>query len=670
MLRIPHLETFLGAAVCFKPKAPAGLDAVAGWGYKNTSDTARSLARQWNVPYLAVEDGFLRSLGLGVTGCPPLSLVVDSVGMYYNCSRPSSLEEDLLEANFSQTERERARTAIASLITHRLSKYNHAPDPPRLFPDDGRKRVLLLDQTRNDVSVRLGGASAATFDDMLAAALHEYPDAHLAIKTHPDVLAGKKRGYLNKKDADRAQIISADCNPIALLQQVDSVFTVSSQMGFEALLLGKQVHCFGLPFYAGWGLTADRQSCPRRNKARTLEDLFIAAYMRYPRYIDPYTGRRCEIETVIDILGDQKRHNDRTRGLWVCAGFSGWRRGFARRFLQSTDGGFYCKQSVAAAAGKAAELGAKVLTWTPKAPPGIEKACAASGVPRVNMEDGFLRSSGLGSAFHWPYSLSLDTVGIYYDPTSPSELELLLENAPFPPQLLARAAALRRALAASGVTKYNVGEKAAPPAFAAGGAPVILVIGQVENDASVKRGGMGIFSDSALLQAVRQKNPGAFIVYKPHPDVVSGARRGGILHRNKGELFDQVVTEFSLAALFPHIDALHTLTSLSGFEALLRGIPVFTYGGPFYAGWGLTTDRVTFPRRTRQLTLDALVAATLILYPLYYDWKTNTPCGPEVVLERLKQKYTPKQGALVRLQCRIFNRIAHAFGGIRRQKSL
>ena len=36
------------------------------------------------------------------------------------------------------------------------------------------------------------------------------------------------------------------------------------------------------------------------------------------------------------------------------------------------------------------------------------------------------------------------------------------------------------------------------------------------------------------------------------------------------------------------VDEVHTLTSLTGFEALLRGIEVHAYGGPFYAGWGLT----------------------------------------------------------------------------------
>ena len=40
-------------------------DLVVGWGHKKTSTKARAFASQHALPYLAVEDGFLRSIGLG-----------------------------------------------------------------------------------------------------------------------------------------------------------------------------------------------------------------------------------------------------------------------------------------------------------------------------------------------------------------------------------------------------------------------------------------------------------------------------------------------------------------------------------------------------------------------------------------------------------------------------
>ena len=77
------------------------------------------------------------------------------------------------------------------------------------------------------------------------------------------------------------------------------------------------------------------------------------------------------------------------------------------------------------------------------------------------------------------------------------------------------------------------------------------------------------------------------------------------------------------------------MTSLAGFEALLRGKPVTTYGQPFYAGWGLTEDLCPVPRRTRRRSLDELVAGALILYPRYLDPVTGLRCTPELLVERL-----------------------------------
>jgi capsular polysaccharide export protein len=68
----------------------------------------------------------------------------------------------------------------------------------------------------------------------------------------------------------------------------------------------------------------------------------------------------------------------------------------------------------------------------------------------------------------------------------------------------------------------------------------------------------------------------------------------------------------------------------------MRGREVTCHGTPFYAGWGLTRDLGAVPaRRTRRLTLDALVAGVLILYPRYLDPVTGLPCSPEVLVGRM-----------------------------------
>ena len=164
---------------------------------------------------------------------------------------------------------------------------------------------------------------------------------------------------------------------------------------------------------------------------------------------------------------------------------------------------------------------------------------------------------------------------------------------------------------------------------------IILVPGQVESDASIKFGAHGIRTNLGLLQAVREANPQAFIIYKSHPDVVAGLRKQGVGEDDSAKWCDQVVVDFPMADLLKEIDEVHVLTSLTGFEALMRDKKVVCYGHPFYAGWGLTEDQLPIDRRLRKLSLDALVAATLILYPTYVSLKNATAITPEQALDEL-----------------------------------
>ena len=166
---------------------------------------------------------------------------------------------------------------------------------------------------------------------------------------------------------------------------------------------------------------------------------------------------------------------------------------------------------------------------------------------------------------------------------------------------------------AKGLTKYNVGQRALSRDNWPSDRRVLLVPGQVEDDASVRRGGCGIRGNLELLREVRRRNPEAFIIYKQHPDVEVKNRKGRIDDAEALRVADEVVRDVRMDALLAVVDEVHTLTSLTGFEALLRGVKVCAYGGPFYAGWGLTedcaTERAFLARRTARLTLDELAAA-------------------------------------------------------------
>lgn len=316
----------------------------------------------------------------------------------------------------------------------------------------------------------------------------------------------------------------------------------------------------------------------------------------------------------------------------LVVGIKPWKRWQITPFLAPRYGAL---RYVSAAAARRAQAGQRVVVWAARETADFAQTLAQRGATLVRMEDGFLRSVGLGSNHVGGYSLVLDEVGIYFDPRQPSALEQLLEHEAMAPDLLVRAAALRAQLVQSGLTKYNVGGRAAVTLPATPGRPRLLVPGQVENDASLRLGSPLLRDNLALLQAVRTAHPQAFIVYKPHPDTEAGTRPGQVPDRTVLAHADHVVRGVAATALFPQVDAVHTLTSLLGFEALLRGLPVTCWGQPFYAGWGLTEDHLPIARRTRRLTLDALVAGTLIRYPLYRHPHKGAPCAVEDVATAL-----------------------------------
>ncbi|MGY8872671.1 MAG: capsular polysaccharide export protein, LipB/KpsS family [Pseudomonadales bacterium] len=309
--RITGLSAFLGAPVRYRYSLHVrrNYSGVVGWGLKHTSVKAQAYAKKYNLPYIALEDGFLRSVGLGVNGAIGRSMVVDFTGIYYDSTQPSDLESLIINANYSPEQLERACAAIALIKTHRLSKYNHAPDlcpvtlGVELEVNVKSERVLVVDQTYGDVSIELGCANGESFERMLLKAIADNPGAQIVVKTHPDVVAGKKQGYLNLLAVELGcTLLSEDVNPWAILDQVDKVYVVTSQLGFEALMGGKEVHCFGMPFYAGWGLTIDQVNSKRRGHNRSLAELFYAAYIEYCRYLDLKNFTLSDIENTIAAL--------------------------------------------------------------------------------------------------------------------------------------------------------------------------------------------------------------------------------------------------------------------------------------------------------------------------------------------------------------------------------
>jgi len=605
---------------------PGAEDAIAVWGHSPTAHRGEAQAEKTGAALVRVEDAFLRSLRPGRAGEPPLGLLIDHSGAHFDASHPSDLETLLATHPLDDGALlSRAREAMELMVRGHVSKYN-ATDPRAGLPPP--PYVLVIDQTRGDASIAHAGASAETFREMLAAARIEQPGMKVVIKTHPETAAGYRAGHFGPEDADAATaLIDTAVDPWALMEGAVAVYTVSSGMGFEAILAGHRPRVFGQPWYAGWGLTEDEHPVDRRQRSLTRTQIFAAAMVLYPTWYDPHHDTLCGVEQVITTLEARARAWREDVHGHVAAGMRLWKRKplaavFGRpKRLVFKDG--------PAAVAKARDTGRSLLVWAGKE----DSLGDTAGVPVLRVEDGFLRSRGLGAELVPPLSLVTDDLGIYYDPTRESRLErLIAEAVKLPEGARHRADRLVAGLIRARLSKYNLDR----PAPDLPGGHRILVPGQVEDDASIRLGTRDVSTNLALLRAARDANPDAVIVYKPHPDVEAGLRQGAIAPETALELADVVADAADPIALIEACDEVWTMTSLLGFEALLRGRTVTCLGAPFYAGWGLTRDRGWVPdRRRARPDLTALAHAVLIDYPRYFDPVTRTACPPEVVADRL-----------------------------------
>lgn len=593
-------------------------DAVAVWGNSPTAHRGLAVAAKHDAPVVRVEDAWLRSLHPGRGGEPPLGLLVDHRGAHFDPAQPSDLEILLAEHPLDDTALlNRARSAMARMAEAQLTKYSGF-DPAAPAPPPGY--VLVIDQTQGDASVTASEADRGRFLEMLVFAQEEHPGAKVIIKTHPETAKGHRAGYFTDKDVNnKISLLTDPVSPWALFDGAVGVYTVSSQLGFEAIFAGHKPRVFGKPFYAGWGLTTDEFPVQRRQRTLTRAQLFAAAMILYPKWYDPYRDQICALETAIEAQAAQARAWREDQRGWVASGMRMWKRGpLEKIFGQFKPLVFHDDPA------KARNTGRPWMVWSGQAQVGHEDA--------VRVEDGFLRSKGLGAALVPPLSLVCDDLGIYYDPSRPSRLEKWIETrAQMRPDQTARARALIDALTKAGLSKYNTGRTSEIAQNA--DKKRILVPGQVADDASVRLGTQDVADNLTLLQTVRAANPDAYIIYKPHPDVEAGLRDGAI---DASGLADHIASGSDPADLLTQVDGVWTMTSLLGFEALLRGVPVVTFGAPFYAGWGLSDDRGDVPPRRRlDVPLEGLVHAALIDYPRYFDPQTGLPCTVEVIVDRL-----------------------------------
>lgn len=252
-----------------------------------------------------VEDGFLRSVGLGAAFAPPVSWAFDSRGLHHWGHIPTDLETLLQTWQFTDAQRKTGQQVIDALRTHKLSKYNlpsrgRWDSLGRLRERPGRK-VLVIGQVADDAALQGIRTPTRTNMDLLVQVRTRHDRAFIAYKRHPDVSAGLRVGA----DDDAPQWADAVMEDVGMhdaLQWCDEVHVLNSLSGFEALIAGKHVVCHAQPFYAGWGLTEDLQPLPRRSRHLELSELAYGALLLYPAYVNPDTGVAMDVFAAIDYL--------------------------------------------------------------------------------------------------------------------------------------------------------------------------------------------------------------------------------------------------------------------------------------------------------------------------------------------------------------------------------
>ncbi len=273
-----------------------------GWGRKKSGLWAVAFSKLTGNKFLLLEDGFIRSFGLGVEGSPSFSIVKDNIGIYYDATTPSRLENILNSYDFKNNKElmKKAKEAKKKIIEYKISKYNSFENIDLNYLDNGKKKVLIIAQTAGDSSLKYGLGDRFTTKEIIESAIADNSGYEIYIKIHPDVLCGKKSSDINPKDIPKECFILKDnANPLELLKYFDKIYTKTSGMGMEALLLNKEVHCYGMPFYAGWGVTKDRLKCKRRERICTVDEIFAGSYILYTEYFNPFTKKKSDI---IDII--------------------------------------------------------------------------------------------------------------------------------------------------------------------------------------------------------------------------------------------------------------------------------------------------------------------------------------------------------------------------------
>ncbi|GAB2187225.1 capsular polysaccharide export protein, LipB/KpsS family [Roseibium sp. LAB1] len=413
----------------------------------------------------------------------------------------------------------------------------------------------------------------------------------------------------------------------------------------EKLLGGEDKPLVGMPFWSELMKRATDERIP-------VESLLNWLLSCRTAWFSPYTNDLITPGEAIEIYSLMQEQWQDNAVPGHCYGAQYWNHPSINATFSGKGGAVRFHETQQEAISAAWRDGGRIFSWAGRTDRAFEQQCAQNGIGLSRIEDGFLRSVGLGAGLARGAMLAVDDLGIYYDPSRPSRLEVLLKEYELSPAERTRGEALIDLIIRARVSKYNFGRSRT---FAyPDDKEKILVPGQVADDAAIRKSRSETIDcantpnvNLDLLRLARARHPEAFLIFKPHPDVETGLRKGRVPRETALEYVDEIAEDANIIDLIEAVDVVETFSSLSGFEALLRGKKVCVHGAPFYAGWGLCEDLTEIEGRGKRRTLPELVYLALVKYARTIDPVTLLPCSPEFLVTRLAEQRTDKRHLLV-----------------------
>lgn len=595
---------------------------------------------------------------------------------------------------------EDVKELLDQVINQKVGTERYVPDasPYKLFTPGGRKRIVIIEQSRKSKhELKKVFATENTFKQMVLDAKEQHPGAAFFLLQPPSVLQGKKKGYLKKFALENGvQVISEQVSSFSILAQADEVYTVSAKIGIDAVLLGKTVHCYGLPYYGGWGLTKDKIACPRRNVKVRREDLFAALCLFFTRYLHPITAEPSHFQAIVRLILLQRPQLFENKRFIACINFDEKQKAFFSKMYKHADLHFMKEQS-----GIEAASNNKGMVYTAVEPTEqLKKDCG--NIPLV-----YVRPGAFDRLYNQQKLVSLCFEGGPYPP-----LEKILQIKTVTENDLLRARLLRQFLLELSSFRGHFDYDGVKE-----GQDVVVIIGNADlapkkmpESVSVQEGTEGnldkkgrpyhsfalpLSDDGKLIEYIRQQRPDAYIVYcQQHRDTkvaaeildladelmpfarpsdfvplnMLGFAQGGcgksVRNDDGGECFaedflddldvsrwdkkqisakrflekayamTQAENQFCIlnnpiTHVNGHALEIHTYDSHLGIDALAVPLQVYTYGWPYYGGWGLTHDAAHYSLRNRKLNFEQILVGAFITQPRYFDSENNLFCEPE-----------------------------------------